>query len=309
MSCTSPVAGFLGPEGRFVVDVRKSPSKAPMEVPCGRCMSCKIARAADWGVRGAHEMKLHGCGSFLTLTYSDEFVPRDFSVSRRPLQLFTKRFRDAVAPKRIRFIGCGEYGDQGLRPHFHLAVFGYDFRSDRKAATRNASGQLLYQSPLLSKLWPFGQSWIGELNAASVAYIARYTTKKITGAPAEDHYRRVSPVDGVEYEVEREFLACSNRPGIGAGWAAKFHMDWIDSGFIVVDGQKRRVPHYYGSKLRKRLLAENVSLPSDRMAKERGMAKRAAHPEECTVERRKQKADVVAYRVAQHKRERLDGVR
>lgn len=309
MSCTSPVAGYLGAEGRFVVDVRKSPSKAPMEVPCGRCMSCRIARAADWGLRGAHELTQHSCGSFLTLTYSDEHVPWDYSVSKRPVQLFNDRLRKAIAPRRMRFIACGEYGDQEKRPHYHIAVFGYDFCEDRKAVKRTARGDLLYSSELLAKLWPFGWSWIGELNSRTVSYIAQYTTKKVGGVPAEDHYTRVSPVSGKVCRVEPEFLLCSNRPGVGYGWAAKFHMDWIDSGFVVHDGEKRRVPHYYSAKLRKRLVAENVSLPSDRMMKERGLAKRAAHPEECTVERRKQKAEVVAYRVATHKRERLDGVR
>ncbi|MCE3047900.1 hypothetical protein LW137_00305 [Helicobacter sp. faydin-H23] len=61
---------------------------------------------------------------FVTLTYSNEFLPSPPSVSKRELQLFLKRLRKALGDKKIRYYACGEYGDTFLRPHYHLIIFG-----------------------------------------------------------------------------------------------------------------------------------------------------------------------------------------
>lgn len=43
-----------------------------------------------------------------------------------------KRLRKYLEPVKVRFFACGEYGDNTYRPHYHLILFGCDFRSDRR---------------------------------------------------------------------------------------------------------------------------------------------------------------------------------
>ena len=50
-----------------------------------------------------HERQMHEEASFVTLTYSDECVPRDFSLRYRDFQLFMKRLRKAYPEREIRF--------------------------------------------------------------------------------------------------------------------------------------------------------------------------------------------------------------
>ena len=43
-----------------------------MMVPCGSCMSCRLEKSRQWGVRCMHEAKLYENNCFVTLTFDDE---------------------------------------------------------------------------------------------------------------------------------------------------------------------------------------------------------------------------------------------
>jgi len=208
-------------------------------------------RARDWGTRIQHEATLHAESSFLTLTYRDESLPPDNSLQVRDLQLFIKRLRKKLEPHRIRFYACGEYGDRGDRPHYHLIVFGYDF-PDKKVWRKSTSEHLLYRSKTLEEIWPHGHSEIGTVTAATGAYVARYCLKKVTGPHAEDYYLRPNLHTGEIASVHPEFAIMSTRPGIGYGWFAKYETDAFPSCFLVLNGKKVPVPRYYKNKLRNR---------------------------------------------------------
>lgn len=224
------------------------------QVPCGRCVGCRIDRTRDWAVRCSHEAQLYGVNNaFLTLTYDDKHLPADFSVSVRTHQLFMKRLRK-FAGKNIRFFACGEYGAddlnpfEGNRPHYHYCIFNYQF-SDLKLFKKNQSNNNIYTSNHLQNLWPYGFSTVGTLSYASAAYTARYITKKIGGDLADDHYTRVHPVTGTMCRVLPEFSKQSNRPGIGDAWYETFKNDIYPSDFCVVEGKRHPVPKYYVKKL------------------------------------------------------------
>lgn len=251
MTCYSPCEGFRGPGGSWVASRSKSGSKVPLNVPCGRCIGCRMDRARDWGVRIEHEASLHECSSFLTLTYRDEDLPDDYSVAVRPVQLFLKRLRKRVEPERVRFYACGEYGDRDNRPHYHLILFGFDF-PDKAIWRRAPSGAYTYRSAVLESLWPFGHAEIGSVTKQSGAYVARYCLKKVSGPPSLDHYRRIHPGTGELVSVRPEFAVMSTRPGIGFGWFSRFESDAFPSGFVVIDGEKLPVPRYYKNRLRGR---------------------------------------------------------
>lgn len=146
---------------------------------------------------------------------------------------------------------AGEYGaDQNPlttetigRPHYHSLIFGYDF-PDKVPLDRPFGDEPLYTSEILEKLWPFGYSSIGKATFESAAYIARYTTKKISGPMAESHYRRTDTRTGENTDIHPEFGLQSRNPGIGASWFHQYHTD-LNKGYFHRDGQKQSIPDYY----------------------------------------------------------------
>lgn len=207
-------------------------------------------KAGHWATRLAHELKQHETSSFLTLTFSDENLPDDNGVHVRDVQLFMKRTRFLLEPRgiRVRYFACGEYGDRGDRPHYHVLLFGYDF-PDKKPWRRTATGYVTYRSAELEKLWPFGHAEIGTVTIESAGYVARYITKKINGDRAETHYTRAHPQTGELHRVSAEFIVMSTRPGIGAAWLEKNYGDTVTWDFSVVNGVKRPTPPYYKKKM------------------------------------------------------------
>lgn len=150
-------------------------------------------------------------------------------------------------PQKIRYYACGEYGEKFYRPHFHGLLFNLDF-SD-KVFWKTVNGERLYVSETLSELWPFGQASLGDLTYASAGYCTRYVMKKMTGDKADEHYWRINPLTQQLVRQAPEFQRCSRRPGIGAGWFAKYKNDCFPSDFVIVDGMKKPVPQYYINKL------------------------------------------------------------
>lgn len=192
-----------------------------------------------------HEAKLYEKTSFVTLTYDDK-KQKALSLDKRHLQLFMKSLRRKT-PK-LKFFACGEYGDKLGRPHYHLALFGEDFRQDRYI-WRNEKGNTLYRSPLLEQAWKRGNSEIGNLTQESAMYIASYVTKKITGPRAHWHYRKLDE-HGNEYWLEPEFSLMSRGGrkgrGLGHAWLMKYHTDVYPEDLVVTNkGHKAKPPRYY----------------------------------------------------------------
>lgn len=188
-----------------------------------------------------HEAAMVEASSFITLTYDDEHLPDNFSLSKPVFQKFMKRLRKSLAGK-IRFYACGEYGDQGGRPHYHACIFGWDFHADRYKWRVNEHGDQLYRSPQLERAWPFGHCELGDVTMQSAQYVSGYIIKKITGDPEGTHYTRLHP-KGYLVTVEPEFHLFSQ--SMGRAWFDKFKSDCFPSDFLVHDGKQVEVPTYY----------------------------------------------------------------
>lgn len=215
-------------------------------------MGCRLERSRQWAVRMMHEAQLHEFNCFLTLTYDQDKLPDDYGLDLAHAQQFLKRLRRHAEYHheglRLRFYMAGEYGDNFGRPHYHAAIFGFDF-PDRRLFKKNQDNQPLYTSDTLTSLWSHGHATTADLSFASAAYIARYCVKKITGDKAADHYFRYSPVTGRMHNVRPEFATMSRRPGLGAGWMEQFKGDVFPSGFIVVNGVPQAPPRFYRDRL------------------------------------------------------------
>lgn len=220
-------------------------------------------RARDWATRIHHEAQLHEANSFLTLTYDPAHLPIDQSVSVRTLQLFMKRLRKAVG--KVRFFGCGEYGEQHWRPHYHVIIFGHDF-PDKKLWRRAPSGHYLYRSASLEKVWTLGNCEIGNVTHQSAGYVARYVIKKVTGDAADQHYTRFNEITCDLTRLKPEFICMSSNPGIGRGWYDKYADDAFPSDFVVIEGKKHPVPRYYKKQLGDR---DALAVTAERKARAR----------------------------------------
>lgn len=161
-----------------------------------------------WTHRILLEAMLHEDNCFVTLTYSDEQIPTlsngSQTLLRRDFTLFLKRLRKAIHPLKVRYYGVGEYGDETLRPHYHLALFGYP--NCRFGQTNYRSGRTTCcpACDTIRASWGNGNTYLGDLSRKSAQYVAGYVTKKMT--------RRDDPrLDG----RDPEFGAMSLKPGIG----------------------------------------------------------------------------------------------
>lgn len=257
-----------------------------------------MEKSRQWAVRMHHESKCWPQNSFLTMTYDDQTLPQDYGLDLRHLQLFIKRLRkhlDYHDDRRVRFFACGEYGDLNGRPHYHAILFNFD-APDKLPWGRNARGDIIYTSELLSTLWPHGFITTEDVTFHSCAYVARYVTKKIktNNDFGFDRYYRLSPVDGRMHSVKPEFAVMSRRPGLGHSYTQKFKSDYYPSGFVVVDGIKQAPPAYYVKQL-----TEEEQTRLKRQARKLGL-KNKAHQ---TTERRLARAAVRDARIKNLKRE------
>lgn len=252
MPCYHPLKAIRDSDG-----VRILPSDArlyTMLLPCGQCIGCRLERSRQWAVRCMHEVSLHEHNCFITLTYNDANLPRDLSLDYGHFQLFMKRLRKHVAPKRVRFYMCGEYGGDFGRPHFHAMLFGTDF-DDKVLHAKTGSGSYIYRSKTLESLWTFGFSSIGDATFETAAYVARYVMKKVTGKAAKGHYEIVDCESGEISDRTPEFNRMSLKPGIGGAWFDKFSADVYPHDFVVVNGVTAKPPRYY-DRLLKRIDAD-----------------------------------------------------
>lgn len=192
-----------------------------------------------------HEASLHDQNAFITLTYSDKYLPHRGQLVYADYQKFMKRLRKRARTK-VRFFMCGEYGEDTQRPHYHGLLFGWDF-PDKEPWRKLDSGCKVYTSKMLEELWPFGHSSIGQVTFESAAYVARYCVKKVTGKGAADHYARCDDLG--EYQLEPEFAHMSLKPGIGKPWLDKFGTDVYPHDYVVVNGKEVKPPKYYDKVL------------------------------------------------------------
>lgn len=257
MACYSPLTAYMSlsrktESGANVVSFK--PDLGPCEkvfLPCGQCTGCRIDKSREWAVRCVHEASMHEQNCFITLTFDEEHANEKGTLDKTDFQKFVKRLRKRIQPHRVRYFHCGEYGENGARPHHHACLFGYDF-PDRKQWTIRDNVPL-YRSDLLERLWPNGYSTVGDVTWESAAYCARYVVKKVNGEKAREHYRRVDPDTGECWDVQPEYCTSSTRPGIGKTWFDRYgQTDLYCKDYVTVDGKKYDVPGYYDRLLGRR---------------------------------------------------------
>lgn len=230
-----------------------------VEIPCGRCIGCRIDYSRQWANRCLLESQYHKDTYFVTLTYNDQHVPLsqsydvngqvfdNMTLCKRDFQLFMKRLRKRTGQK-LRYFACGEYGTTTFRPHYHAIIFGLEL-NDLQFHSKSDSGYVLYNSPLLSDVWsvdgvPLGYAVVSPSTWETCAYTARYVTKKLSGSLASFYDIN---------NIEPEFCLMSRRPGIARQYYEDHKDHLYDYEFINIStekGGKKFVPPRYFDNLK-----------------------------------------------------------
>lgn len=202
-------------------------------VPCGKCIGCRIKARSEWSLRMLHELESHNDSCFITLTYNDRHLPDHGSLRKRDMELFLKRLRKSLGERRIRYFGCGEYGDTTDRPHYHLIIFGLSLGKDDRNLVKVNWPYADWNVPAISR------KAFGLVEPDSIRYVAQYIDKKFTGELAEEEY--------VRKNREPIFKRCS----IGLGRAyCDLHRDrLVDDQCVHFRGAELSLPRYYVKRL------------------------------------------------------------
>ena len=227
---------WIPPENRITEDHYRY-----IEVPCGKCIGCRLDYARTWATRMSLEASLYPPEEvfFITLTYDDAHLPivaKNGTVSstlvKRDVQLFMKSLREAIYPNRIRFFASGEYGDKTNRPHYHLIIFG--LKLDDLSFYKKSQNFIYYNSPFIERIWSKGFVVVTLANYQTMNYTARYVVKKLRGADSS-----IYSLSG----IMPPFALMSNRPGIGAG---AYDPSYFDKSCIILPGGKSAsIPRYF----------------------------------------------------------------
>lgn len=243
MPCFGPLTAYRPKAGsankKLVFKKSDSDTGVGIKIPCGKCAGCKLEHSRQWAVRCMHEKRLHNDSAFLTLTYSDEHLPRGNTLVLSDLQNFMKRyrehFRSNYGKTNIRFFACGEYGSRTSRPHYHVLMLDTCLPDNR--LIKSGPQYNLYDSALLSRMWTKGHHAIGDVTFESAAYVARYCMKKNQNGKTVDDGRLP------------EFITMSRNPGLGSGYFEKYKSEIISHDTIIVNGVPAALPRFYDGKI------------------------------------------------------------
>jgi hypothetical protein len=216
--CTRP---YISPEG--------------IAYGCGTCPMCKKSKSLEWSIRARHELITSKKAVFITLTYDNKHLRREAikaenRFDRRgvlcqdDVQKFLKRLRRRYSDRKLRYLYCGEYGEEKWRPHYHMLIFGIN-----PIETSNEA---------MTNIWGMGNAdvsnqWVSD-NA--ISYIVGYIKKKIPGRQ-QNHEK---------YEGNnrpKPYLRASQ--GLGRSWSDLHIDEWSTTLSLAYRGYQVAVPRYY----------------------------------------------------------------
>jgi len=207
-----------------------------LAIPCGYCELCREEQARQTAVRITHEATCHASNSFITLTYTNDHLPKYNSLDYRHLVTFWKRLRKRYG--KLRYYAVGEYGDKTYRPHYHACLFGHDFTEGAIFTQREPYP--LWVNVELNKIWGLGDVRVGALNFETARYTASYVLKKLR---QKQRYRRVDPETGELIDVEQPRAFMSRN--LGWEWWLTWGDRVRDHDNVIINGTEQKPPKAY----------------------------------------------------------------
>lgn len=242
MICKYPYVKEPSGKWKLLANINKEHRDGLTPFPCGSCVCCRINKCLEKTGRLLLEARSHKNNCFLTLTYDCEKIDCKYikkcnprknicKLSLRPdhLTKFIKRFRRKIEPHKIRYFAVGEYGSERFRPHYHIALFGYDIACTQKLLTgcttpTNPQTCSKFNKENLCEarlVWNYGSVDFGELNSHSARYITGYIAKKLYYGKNVDK-RAYEILDGRHMEFSR---SSKMNGGLGIKYIEKIAQD------------------------------------------------------------------------------------
>lgn len=206
------------------------------KVRCGKCKACRITKVREWSVRMLFEYAtFKGEGAFATLTYDDENLPlwdvehikridgkletvatsKIPTLNHKDIQDFIKRLRKRYNKswQKFKYFCVGEYGNETMRPHYHIIFF----------------GNIPFYESEISDTWKHGRVKIGSVTTASIRYVCKYMMK------------------GIDKSIlfgKDQYMVCSK--GLGEAGIAYNYEKIAEDGYIIdQEGCKCPIPKYF----------------------------------------------------------------
>lgn len=203
MKCLTPVT-IRNPKTSFY-----SPEPY-ISVPCGKCPACLMNKKRSLSHRLYETSKVACTSYFVTFTYATQYLKFDTYtgypvLDKRDMQLFFKRLRIEFPHAKIKYFCVSEYGDLGLRPHYHAIIFGIPITE-----TPVFNGKRYFYPAVKAKLdeiWQLGFTDVGSFSPASCYYVAKYTFKGLLDPDmhpyANEYWHLCSKGLGIEFVQKR----------------------------------------------------------------------------------------------------------
>jgi len=174
---------------------KKSARLGFVSYPCGKCIPCLERKILDWDTR--IRVELNGCKKnkyFLTLTYNEINVPYKKckngeiyrNLDKEQFKSYINRVKQHL---KFKYFACGEYGDHGDRPHYHMIVWDLEHIRD-KNNQRDISKE--YYHELFFRYWKntktkqfLGDIQLEQLKVNSPTYLLKYLLKQQINEKAE----------------------------------------------------------------------------------------------------------------------------
>lgn len=225
---------FRKTPGRYHWDPIKQTILEGAYVPCKKCTNCKIQIAKEWAIRCCLELPYWDSSIFTTLTFrNDEMI--DPSIHKEELSQFAKNLRNDLrnTGKKIKILGCGEYGGESGRKHYHAIIFGIGLGNEKTMIGTNETW--LSENSIIEKNWTKGNVFNGVVTYNSCRYVASYVFKKYYDELAEEVYK--------EHGLEVPFQHTSG--GIGKSYYLEWKNEILKRGYIMFNGVKQTIPRYF----------------------------------------------------------------
>lgn len=257
-------ATVINPENFEIEISNDTPYYKKQLIPCGKCIGCRLDYSREWANRGYLESLEWKQNWFCTVTYNEEsievpewvedpsgitycnegewggtLVPKDLTQFIKNVRQIMKREYNQDG---IRFMACGEYGSETERPHYHIIFFNLNLPVEDLYKPRIINKNVYYQSHIIERAWAYkGICNISEATWNTIAYTARYITKKVNGKISEEYYATKGQ--------KPEFMRVSRMPGIGEHYYRKHWQEIYARDEIIIKNQNGAIsckpPQYF----------------------------------------------------------------
>jgi len=183
-----------------------------------------------------HELNYYDKACFITLTYDNEHLPKNYTLVPKHLQNFFKllRYYAHKQNREIKYFGVGEYGEENHRPHYHAIIFGIDMTE-----VQTTHGSMI-KNGIIKQAWKEqGLIHIGTVTHDSCQYVTGYIMKKQTGKNGKEYYEK----------TKREPPFKLSSQGLGLRFAIAEKHNIVANNFIPFNKEKKPIPVYYRKKL------------------------------------------------------------